>query len=218
MQAVVQAFSQGGECMYIIAFVFVFGVAVVVERFVSLFFKYNVNAGAFMSQIQKLVAANNIDRAVKLCNAAPNAALPRVIKSGLARADADASEVRGAIEEAVLEVVPLLTRRARSLMGAAIVAAGLGLFGSVIGLIRSFSSLGQAGPELNPVGLTVGATSSMYPMAFGLAVSIAFAVAYFSLSSVATRIVNEINLYSAKLYNLLAARQRSGDAPPARKG
>jgi biopolymer transport protein ExbB len=217
MQAVVQAFSQGGECMYIIALVSVVGVAIFIERFVALFFKYNVNAGAFMSQIQKLVAANNIERAVKLCNAAPDAALPRVIKSGLARADGDASEVRGAIEEAVLEVVPLLTKRARSFLGVAIVAAGLGLFGSVIGLIRAFSSLGQAGPELDAVGLTVGATSSMYPMAFGLAVSIVFALAYFSLSSVATRIVNEINLCSAKLINSLAARQRSGDAP-AREG
>jgi biopolymer transport protein ExbB len=203
--------------MYIIALVSVVGVAVFVERFVSLFFKYNINAGAFMSQIQKLVAANNIDRAVKLCNAAPDAALPRVVRSGLARADGDASEVHGAIEEAVLEVVPLLTKHARSLLGAAIASAGLGLLGSVIGLIRAFSSLGQAGPELDPVGLTVGATSSMYPLAFGLAVSIAFALAYFSLSSVATRIVNEIKLYSAKLSNSLAARRRSSDAP-AREG
>ena len=197
--------------MYIIALVLAVGVAVFLKRFVVLFFKYNINADAFMSQIQKLVAANNIDRAVKLCNAAPHAALPRVIKPGLVRADSEASEMRGAVEEAVLEVVPLLTRHARSLLGVAIIAASLGLLSSVVGLIRAFSSFDHAGPELDPVGLSHGLTASMYPMAFGLAVSIAFLLAHFSLSCVATRIVNEINLYSAKLCNSLAARRRSGD-------
>jgi len=211
MQAVVQAFSQGGECMYLVAFVFVFGVVVFIERFVTLFFKYNINADAFMSQIHKLVDANNIDRAVKLCNAAPNAALPRVIRPGLACADGDACEARGAVEEAVLEVVPLLQKRARSLLGVAIIAACLGLLGSVIGLIRAFSSLEHAGPELDPVGLTHGLTVSMYPLAFGLAVSIAFLFAHFSLSCATTRIVNEINMYTVKLCNSLAARRRSGD-------
>jgi biopolymer transport protein ExbB len=205
MQAVVQAFSQGGECMYLIAFVLMIGVAVFIERFVTLFFTFNINADAFMSQIFKLVDANNIDRAVKLCNAAPQAALPRVIKPGLVCADGDACEARSAVEEAVLEVVPLLKKRALSLLGAAIIAAGLGLLGSAIGLIRAFSSLDHAGPELDPVGLTHGLTASMYP--------IAFVLAHFSLSRVTTRIVNEINLHSAKLCNSLAARQRSGDRP-----
>ena len=31
---------------------------------------------------QKLITANNIDRAIKLCNAEPNAFLPRVLKAG----------------------------------------------------------------------------------------------------------------------------------------
>jgi biopolymer transport protein ExbB/TolQ len=197
--------------MYLITIVLVIGVIVFIERFVTLFFKYNINADAFMSQIHKLVDANNIDRAVKLCNAAPQAALPRVIKPGLACADGDACEARGAIEEAALEVVPRLRKRARSLLGVAIIAAGLGLLGSVIGLIRALSSLEHAGPELDLVGLTHGLAVSMYPLAFGLAVSIAFVLAHFALSRVTTRIVNEINLYSARLGNALAARQRSGD-------
>ena len=45
---------------------------------------YNINGAAFMTQIKKLVMANNIDRAIKLCNAGDKAALARVVKSGLA--------------------------------------------------------------------------------------------------------------------------------------
>lgn len=49
--------------------------------------KVKVNAPAFIAQIQKLVMANNIDRAIKLCNAAPNALLTQQVKSLLCRAN-----------------------------------------------------------------------------------------------------------------------------------
>ena len=81
MSGIAEAFSVGGGWMYVIAFVSVIGIGIIIERFIFLFFKYNINAKAFMGQIQKLVMANNIDRAIKLCNAAPNAALPKVIKA-----------------------------------------------------------------------------------------------------------------------------------------
>ena len=68
MQAIAEAFSQGGGWMYVIAFTSVIGLGIMVERFIFLFFKYNINANAFMGQIQKLVMANNIDRAIKLCS------------------------------------------------------------------------------------------------------------------------------------------------------
>ena len=111
MQGIAEAFSVGGGWMYVIAFVSVIGLGIMIERFIFLFFKYNINAKAFMGQIQKLVMANNIDRAIKLCNAAPNAALPKVIKAGLTRANKGELEIANAIEEATLEVVPYVTKR-----------------------------------------------------------------------------------------------------------
>jgi biopolymer transport protein ExbB/TolQ len=211
MQAVMRTFSQSGECMCIIALVFAVGIAVFAERFVMLLVKYNINAVAFMSQIQKLVAANNIDRAIKLCNAAPTAALSRVIKAGLEHSQGDALEIKGAIDEVAFEVVPLLQKRSRALLCVAAVAACLGIFGAAIGLIRAISSLGHTGPELDPMGLTDLLAASIYPLAFGIAVAIMSLLSYFFLSGVATRIANEINQYSVKLHNMLSARQRSGD-------
>ena len=57
-------------------------------------FRANINGTAFFAQIQKLIMANNIDRAIKLCNAAPSAALPKVIKAGLTRANKGPEEIR----------------------------------------------------------------------------------------------------------------------------
>lgn len=50
-------------------------------------FRWNINVYAFMQQLEKLIMANNIDRAIKICNAEPIALLPKVIKSLLTRAN-----------------------------------------------------------------------------------------------------------------------------------
>ncbi|PKN44934.1 MAG: MotA/TolQ/ExbB proton channel family protein, partial [Deltaproteobacteria bacterium HGW-Deltaproteobacteria-17] len=71
--------------MYVILFASAFGIAIIIERSIFLLFRYNINAEAFMSQVMQLVGSNNIDQAIKLCNAAPTAALPRVIKAGLTK-------------------------------------------------------------------------------------------------------------------------------------
>ena len=77
MGEIAEAFRTGGIWMYVILANSIIAIAVTIERFIYLFFKYSVNAEPFMAQIQKLVMANNIDRAIKLCNAQPAAALPR---------------------------------------------------------------------------------------------------------------------------------------------
>jgi biopolymer transport protein ExbB/TolQ len=183
-----------------------------VERFIFLFFKYNINAKAFMGQIQKLVMANNIDRAIKLCNAAPNAALPKVIKAGLTRANKGELEISNVIEEATLEVVPFVTKRTPTLGGVANVATLLGLLGTIVGLIQAFSALESAAPDARAAALAKGISVAMYTTAFGLIVAIPCMGAQMFLAAVTKKILEEIDQYSVKLENLLVSRIRAGSA------
>ena len=210
MQAIATAFSQGGGWMYVIAFTSVIGLGLIVERFIFLFFKYNINANAFMGQIQKLVMANNIDRAIKLCNAAPNAALPKVIKAGLTRANKGELEISNAIEEATLEVTPIVQRRTPTLGGVANIATLLGLLGTIVGLIQAFAALESAAPDQRAAALAKGISVAMNTTAFGLIVAIPCMSAQLFLQAVTTKILNEIDQYSVKLENLLVSRYRAG--------
>jgi biopolymer transport protein ExbB/TolQ len=210
MQAIAEAFSTGGGWMYVIAFVSVIGVGIIVERFIFLFFKYNINAKAFMAQIQKLVMANNIDRAIKLCNAAPNAALPKVIKAGLTRANKGELEISNAIEEATLEVVPIVSKRVPTLGGVANIATLLGLLGTIIGLIQAFAALESAAPDARAAALARGISIAMNTTAFGLIVAIPCMGAQMFMQSVTKKILDEIDQYSVKLENLLVSRIRAG--------
>jgi len=212
MQAIAEAFDSGGGWMYVIAFTSIVGLGIIVERFIFLFFKYNINATAFMGQIQKLVMANNIDRAIKLCNAAPNAALPKVIKAGLTRANKGEMEIANAIEEATLEVVPIVQKRTPTLGGVANVATLLGLLGTIVGLIQAFSALESAAPDQRAAALAKGISVAMNTTAFGLIVAIPCMTAQMFLQSVTTKILNEIDQYSVKLENLLVSRYRAGGA------
>jgi biopolymer transport protein ExbB/TolQ len=185
-----------------------FGLAIMIERFIFLYFKYNINAGAFMAQIQKLVMANNIDRAIKLCSAAPSAALPRVIKAGLMRANKGPEEIQNAVEEATLEIVPIVTKRTTVLQQIANIATLLGLLGTILGLIAAFDALKNPNipADQRQSMLAGGIAMAMNTTAFGLIVAIPCLVAQVFLTSVTKKIIDEIDQYSVRLENLLVSR------------
>jgi biopolymer transport protein ExbB/TolQ len=210
MGAIAEAFRTGGMWMYIILAVSIFAIGIVIERFIFLFFKYSINAEAFMAQVQKLVMANNIDRAIKLCNAAPSAALPKVIKAGLTRANKGEVEIQNAIEEATLEVVPKVQKRTAALQALANIATLLGLLGTIIGLIEAFEALEKATPENRQRLLAKGIALAMNTTAFGLIVAIPTLIAHLILSGTTKKILDEIDMYSVKLENLLISRGKGG--------
>ena len=212
MGAIAEAFRTGGIWMYIILAVSIITIGITIERFIYLFFKYSVNAEPFMAQIQKLVMANNIDRAIKLCNAQPSAALPRVIKAGLTRANKDEVEIQSAIEEATLEVVPMVQKRTPVLQPLANIATLLGLLGTIVGLIQAFEALEKATPETRQKLLARGIALAMNTTAFGLVVAIPTLVFHMILSGMTKKILDEIDMYSVKLENLLSSRLKGGTA------
>ena len=208
MDSIAKAMSEGGIWMYIILATSIVGVGIMIERFVMLFFKYNINATAFMAQIQKLVMANSIDKAIKLCNAAPSAALARVIKAGLTRANKSSDEIQNAVEEATLEVIPFIQRRTGTLSAIANIATLMGLLGTIIGMIGAFSDMATVAPDKRQEALGRNISLAMNTTAFGLIVAIPCMLAHLILTGVTKKIIDEIDLYSVKLENLLISRHK----------
>jgi len=211
MDSIAKAMSEGGIWMYIILATSIVGVGIMIERFVMLFFKYNINATAFMAQIQKLVMANSIDKAIKLCNAAPSAALARVIKAGLTRANKSSDEIQNAVEEATLEVIPFIQRRTNTLAAIANIATLMGLLGTIIGMIGAFSDMATVAPDKRQEALGRNISLAMNTTAFGLIVAIPCMLAHLILTGVTKKIIDEIDLYSVKLENLLISRHKPTD-------
>lgn len=221
LAAVAEFFEGGGPFLYVNIVMLCWGIATIIERIIFIFFKYNVNAEAFMAQVQKLVMANNIERAIKLCNAAPAAALPKVVKAGLTRANRGEVEIQNAVEEATLETVPILQKRTPNLAQIANLATLIGLLGTITGLITAFRAVGAVSPELKAKVLAQGISEAMYNTAFGLSIAIVTMIGHLFLTNMTKKIIDEIDQYSVKLENLLISRgkgainamDRSGETP-----
>jgi biopolymer transport protein ExbB/TolQ len=205
-----QFYQEGGVCMHPIAVCAVLGAGVMIERFIFLFFRFNINGAQFFNQIQKLVMANNIDRAIKLCNAADKAALARVMKAGLTRANKSESDIAAAIEEAMLEVSPAITKRISMIAAVANIATLLGLLGTIFGMIDAFTAVAVAAADQRSQALAKGISIAINTTGFGLMVAIPLLSAQVFIQGLAKKIADEVDLYAVKLENLLAARVRQG--------
>ena len=208
MGFLVDAFHKGGFFMWFILLAAIFAMAIAAERLYYILFRANINGTAFMAQVQKLIMANNIDRAIKLCNAEPNAALPRVLKAGLTRANRSEIEIQNAVDESVLEVFPQLNKRSAYLPMLANVATLTGLLGTIQGLIMAFKAVATASAETKQAMLASGIATAMYTTASGLVVAIPILVLHSIVANRTTKIMDDIDQFALKTVNLLGARRR----------
>lgn len=140
----------------------------------------------FMRNVRKRIDAMDIEGAADLCSK-QRGSLANVLRAGLDRylvirdapidRQAKMQEVQKAMEEANMLEVPLLERNLIALATIASIATMVGLLGTTIGMIRSFSALGHTG-SVDAVKLAIGISEALINTAGGLAVAIFSIVLY----------------------------------------
>jgi len=184
-------------------------VAVVVERAIYFLGRGHINAKAFLEQIKRLLAANNIDRAKKLCDAT-SAPVARVAKAGLSRAHKGEAAVAQAIEETMVDVTPEVKRRIGALWSLANIATLLGLLGTITGLIATFDAVASATPAERQARLSAGIAEAMYNTAMGLFIAVVCMISHLILSAAATKVVADLESFSLRLENMLGESPEGG--------
>ncbi len=206
-------FREGGTIMYVIASTSVIAIAIAVERFFFIFFRFNINGQTFMRKIQGFVEASNYERGIQLCNVVPHAALAKVVKAGLVKAGQTDRDIQNSVDEAALEILPKLTKRTNFLQVIANVATLLGLLGTIFGIIIAFKAVAEVDPSMKQAVLTKGIAIALYTTAFGLIVAIPSMLAHALIEASTTKIIDEIDEYSVKLINLMSRKNREAAQP-----
>ncbi|NTX03631.1 MotA/TolQ/ExbB proton channel family protein [Myxococcus sp. CA051A] len=210
--SVIKFFKDGGPFMFVNLFWLACALAVALERIVTLVFRYNLNPAPFMEQISKLVRGGNLDRAVKVCGMAPTAPLAKVIRAGLVHANRGEIEVAKAVEEALIEHSPHVSKRIPWLWSLANIATLVGLVGTIFGLIGTFQALGDVPADQKQRLLSDGISKAMNNTAFALSIAVVCIIFHLFLTSYAKSMVESLELNALKLENLLSRR---GSVDPA---
>ena len=133
MQGIAQFLHHGGWVMYTNIICLAVVLTIIVERFIYLLFKGQINAKGLLEQLRKLIQANNVDRAIRLCGST-NAPLLRLAKSGLVQVHRGEEAIATSVEESLVETTPEVKKRISALWSLANIAVLIGLFGTVLGL------------------------------------------------------------------------------------
>lgn len=208
MEEVWHALLEGAPFSFINMGVLALSLAIIGERLVYILTKYRVNTAEFMAQIRKLVQAGNIDRAIKLCEAAPLPLL-QVVKAGLTQVNRGEDAVIANMEEKMSEVVPALEKRIGSLWTLANIATLIGLLGTIRGLIKAFKAVGTIDdPSQKSALLSAGIAEAMWNTFLGLLVAVICMTAHLVLHGMSKKQKTELEKATMKLENLLTLRNK----------
>src|ERR1700728_3974095 len=144
------------------------------------------NIAEFIRKVQYHLANKNVDAAIAECDK-QKGSVGNVMKAGLRKykemisTDLETEQkvlaIQKEVEEATALELPMLEKNLVFLSTIASIATLLGLLGTVMGMIRSFSSLGDSGGADASSKLSIGISESLYNTALGIgtsAISIVF--------------------------------------------
>jgi biopolymer transport protein ExbB len=211
MNRLADIFQKGGPFFIVNTVMMAVIIAIIVERTIYFLGRGHINANAFLEQIKRLLAANNIDRAKKLCDAT-SAPIARVAKAGLGRMHRGEAAVAQAMEETMVDVTPEVKTRIGALWSMANIVTLTGLLGTVTGLIATFAAIGEANPADVKKKLSDGISEAMYNTAFGLGLALLCMVSHLLLSTASKRVVSDLESFSLKLENLLGDGGTAGQS------
>ncbi len=201
----------GGVVLIALMTISIMVVTYAVERWLSL--SKAIGKGAievFLKNVQNSLRDGDIEKAIADCDK-QKGSIANVIRQGLVtyqvatgekklNAEEKLQEVRTAIEEAMGLELPLLNRNMSALATLASISVLVGLFGTVVGMIRSFSALSTAGTP-NAAELSGGISEALFNTAFGLFGAVVGTIFY---NFYLTKIGNLTYMMDEATYNILS--------------
>ena len=190
--------TKGGWIMVILALLSVICVYIFVERLMVIRKASKVDP-VFMDRIRDYVKTNELKSAINYCRMT-NSPVSNMIEKGLDRIDRPASEVQAALENAGnLEVAKI--EQGLSVM--ATISSGapmIGFLGTVLGMVKAFWEMANAGNNIDITLLSSGIYEAMITTVGGLIVGI---IAMFAYNYLVSRVNDVANALEAQTLSFM---------------
>lgn len=190
--------TKGGWIMIILALLSVICVYIFVERLMVIRKASKVDP-VFMDRIRDYVKTDELKSAINYCRMT-NSPVSNMIEKGLDRIDRPASEVQAALENAGnLEVAKI--EQGLSVM--ATISSGapmIGFLGTVLGMVKAFWEMANAGNNIDITLLSSGIYEAMITTVGGLIVGI---IAMFAYNYLVSRVNDVANVLEAQTLSFM---------------
>ncbi len=179
---------QGGWVVPILMSTFLVLLYFVIERGLTVFkARGKMNGAEFVRKVQYHLANKNVDAAKAECDKQAGS-IGNVMRNGLTTygemidntdldTDQKVANIQKEIEEATALELPILEKNMVFLSTIASVATLIGLFGTVLGMIRAFSAMAEAGAP-DGAALAAGISEALINTALGIGTSAIAIIAY----------------------------------------
>lgn len=196
----------GGFTIYILLLCSVCSITIIVERLIYYRKRSRIRRVDLMDQIRKAISLSHIHKAQDLCRET-DTPFSKVALSGLMLAGHNEKTISEAMDrEVVIETIKL--ERFTSVIGTiGSTAVYIGLFGTVIGIIRAFKDISLSGS--GGVNVVIGGISeALVCTAAGLLVAIPAVITYNFIIRKIDNFTADMELCASELIDLLCARQK----------
>ena len=200
----VEYFIQGGEFMYPILACLVLGIAISIERFISLT-RASVNTRKFLARVTSALDKGGPEEAVTVCQRTKGP-VAAIFHAGLLRANRGAESVEKAIANAGTIEMAFLERGMIWLSTFITVAPMLGFTGTVRGMVVAFDDIRKAN-DIQPSIVAEGISVALLTTLFGLVVAIILQVFHNYFISKIDRLVIDMEETSVELVDHLVERE-----------
>jgi biopolymer transport protein ExbB len=197
----------GGWLMIPIFACSLISVSLILERFFSLR-RARAYSKDLMDNIREILKHNRVSEAINLCEET-GGPLAFILKAGLIKQGRPRTEIREAVEDAGLLVIPSLERYLSVLATIANIAPLLGLLGTVVGMTEAFMVIQSAGGAVTPGDLAGGIGTALLTTVWGLIVAIPTLVAYNYFVTKVDNMVWEMEILSSELLDILSEKDET---------
>lgn len=182
---------EGGIIVPLLIATFLTAMTFIIERLLTIGKASGTgNIAEFIRKVQYHLANKNVDQAISECDK-QKGSVGNVMKAGLRKykemisnTELDTEQkvlsIQKEVEEATALELPMLEKNLVFLSTIASVATLLGLLGTVLGMITSFSALGDDGGGAAAAELSRGISEALYNTALGIGTS-AFAIIFYNI-------------------------------------
>jgi len=200
----IEFLGSGGITMLFLGLASILAFAVVIEKVFKLR-KKRVIPQDKLSTVDTFLDENLWDKAEKYCREHPGV-FTNIILTALENRNEDHQELRDIVEESGREGAAELEKRLPILSTVAAVSPLLGLFGTVIGMIKVFNIISVEGTGTQ--SLSAGIAEALITTATGLAIAIPSLVAYNYFNNRVDEFVRQMENYSLKIVKKIKLSRR----------